>query len=195
MTGLHRPLQVPELVVGIDPRPKTKLDPEARRGTLLSSAPGAESYSDPGGADSIRCLVVLRLPSDRRLKWAFLIKNCPLSVVVVVVNFSHFHLLLKNHWAKFNQTLHKSSLDKRNWSLFKWRALSFSKGRLLRNCENTLTNLKSILLKDHWAIISTKVDTKHTLVKEIQVCSYEGPRPFPRGDNNEIAKIHSFDKF
>ena len=43
---------------------------------------------------------------SRKLKWAFLIKICPLSVVVdgvvvvvvVVVNFSHFHLLLQNHY-------------------------------------------------------------------------------------------------
>ena len=28
------------------------------------------------------------------------------------VNFSHFHLLLKNHCANFNQTLHKASLGK-----------------------------------------------------------------------------------
>ena len=27
-------------------------------------------------------------------------------------------------------------------------------------------------------------------VKGIQVCSNEGPRPFPRGDNFEIVKIH-----
>ena len=27
-------------------------------------------------------------------------------------------------------------------------------------------------------------------MKRIQVCSNEGPRPFPRGDNYEIAKIH-----
>ena len=38
--------------------------------------------------------------------------------------------------------------------------------------------------------ISTKLGTKHPWVKEIQVCSNEGPRPFPRGDNYEIAKIH-----
>ena len=38
--------------------------------------------------------------------------------------------------------------------------------------------------------ISTKLGTKHPWVKGIQVCSNEGPRPFPRGDNNEIAKIH-----
>ena len=52
---------------------------------------------------------------SRRLKWDFLIKICPLSVVVVVVvvvNFSHFHFLLQNHWANFNQTWHKASLSK-----------------------------------------------------------------------------------
>ena len=56
---------------------------------------------------------------SRRLKWAFLIKICPLSVVVVVVNFSHFHLLLKNHWANFNQTWHKVSLGEGDSSLLK----------------------------------------------------------------------------
>ena len=69
---------------------------------------------------------------SRRLKWAFLIKICPLSVVVVVVvvvNFSHFHLLLQNHWANFNQTCHKASLGEGDSSLFKWRAPPFSKGR------------------------------------------------------------------
>ena len=38
--------------------------------------------------------------------------------------------------------------------------------------------------------ISTKLGTKFPWVKGIQVCSNEGPRPFPRGDNYEIAKIH-----
>ena len=27
------------------------------------------------------------------------------------VHFSHFRLLLKNHWANFNQTWHKASLS------------------------------------------------------------------------------------
>ena len=35
------------------------------------------------------------------------------------VNFTHFHLLLQNHWAKFNQTWHKASLGKGDSSLFK----------------------------------------------------------------------------
>ena len=37
--------------------------------------------------------------------------------------------------------------------------------------------------------ISTKLGTKHPWVKGIQVCSNEGPYPFPRGDNYKIAKI------
>ena len=36
------------------------------------------------------------------------------------VNFSHFHLLLQNHWANFNQTWHKASLDEGDSSLLKW---------------------------------------------------------------------------
>ena len=38
--------------------------------------------------------------------------------------------------------------------------------------------------------VSTKLGTKHPWVKGIQVCSNEGPSPFPRGDNYQIAKIH-----
>ena len=48
-----------------------------------------------------------------KLKWAFLIACRPSSVcpsVCLSVNFSHFHLLLQNHWANFNQTWHKASL-------------------------------------------------------------------------------------
>ena len=62
-----------------------------------------------------RMLLLLFLANlSRRLKLAFLVKICPFSVVVVVVvvgvNFSHFHLLLQKHWANFNQTWHKAFL-------------------------------------------------------------------------------------
>ena len=58
---------------------------------------------------------------------AFLIKICPLSVVVVgvgvgvvvVVNLFHFHLLFMNHWVHFNQTWHKASFGEGDPSLFK----------------------------------------------------------------------------
>ena len=65
---------------------------------------------------------------------------CHVIVFHVVVNFSHFHLLLQNHWANFNQTWHKVSLGKGDSSMFKWRTPPFSKGRSLQNCRNTLTN-------------------------------------------------------
>ena len=43
--------------------------------------------------------------------------------------------------------------------------------------------------KTTWPI-STKHATKHPWVKEIQVCSNEGSRPFPRGDNTENVKLY-----
>ena len=58
---------------------------------------------------------------SQRLKWAFLIKICPFSVVVVVyvaINLL-FHLLLQNHWAIFNQTCHKAPFGEGYSSLFK----------------------------------------------------------------------------
>ena len=60
-------------------------------------------------------------------KWAFLIACHPLSVCLSVhlfvvrlsVNFSHFHLLLQNYKANFNQTWDKASLGESDSSLFK----------------------------------------------------------------------------
>lgn len=58
----------------------------------------------------------------RELKWAFLGKNCPLSVVIaVVVNLSQFHLLLKNQWADFNQIWHNASLGEEYSNLLELR--------------------------------------------------------------------------
>ena len=37
--------------------------------------------------------------------------------------------------------------------------------------------------------ISTELGTKHPRVKGTQVCSNEGPLPFPREDPDEIAKL------
>ena len=127
---------------------------------------------------------------SQRLKWAFLIKICQLSVVVVVVvnvvvvNFSHFHLLLQNHWANFNQTWHKASLGAGDSSLFKWRVSPFSKERLLQNWKHIIKFLKS-------SSPEPLGQFQPNLAKMgIQVCSNEGLCPFPRGDNYKIAKIH-----
>ena len=62
---------------------------------------------------------------------SFLIPCCLSSVCLSVrlfVNFSHFHLLLQNHWANFDQswhqTWHKASLGKGVSSLFSLRSVA-----------------------------------------------------------------------
>ena len=64
--------------------------------------------------------VLLFSSPEPKAQVSFSDEICPLSVVVVVVvNFSDFHLLLQNHLANFNQTWHKASLGERDSSLFK----------------------------------------------------------------------------
>ena len=70
------------------------------------------------------------------------------------IKFSHFHLLLQNHWANFNQTWYMAYLGKVDSILFKWRSTSFSKGRELWNSKNTLKTLKNLLLQNHWSNFS-----------------------------------------
>ena len=52
-----------------------------------------------------------------------------------------------------------------------------------------MSPIKIFFSRSTWSI-STKLGTKHPLVKGIQVCSNEGPRPFPRGDNSENVKLY-----
>ena len=139
------------------------------------------------------CFVALVLLSflahlNRRLKWAFLIKICPLSVVVVVVvgvvvvvvNFSHFHLLLQNHWDNFNQTWHKVFLGEGDLSLFKWRAPPFSKGEIITQIAKIHWSHFKIFFSRTTEPISTNLGTKQPWLKGIQVCSNEGPALFQR---------------
>ena len=56
---------------------------------------------------------------SQRLKRAFPIKVCPLSIIVdvvifVVVNFSHLRLLLQNDWANLNHTCNTAVSDNEN---------------------------------------------------------------------------------
>ena len=132
-----------------------------------------------------------------RLKWAFIISSRPSSVYLYVclsvrtsVNLSYFRLLLKNPWANFIQTLHKSFLDNGNSSLFKWRVTPYSKRRQLRNSEKIHWSIDKNFFFRTTALISTKLSTNHPWVKGIQDCSMKGP-PFSKGRYiYEIAKIH-----
>ena len=69
------------------------------------------------------------------------------------------------------------------------RPLPFPRGDNYEIVKIHWRNLK-IVFSRTTGPISTKLGTMHPWVKEIQVCSNEEPRPFPRGVNKEIAKIH-----
>ena len=99
------------------------------------------------------------------------------------------NLLLQNHWANFNQTWNKAYLIEGNLGFFKWRAHPFPRGDNYEIVKIHWRN-KKIFFSRNTEPISTKHGSKHPWVEGIQVCSNEGPRPFPRGDNYEIVKIH-----
>ena len=50
---------------------------------------------------------------------------------------------------------------------------------------------KEDLLQNHWANL-TKLGRKHSWVTGIQVCSYKGPRPIQRVDNNTLQNLKKF---
>ena len=142
----------------------------------------------------IFCFCFVHAHLSRRLMRAFLIKICPLSgvvvvvvVVIAVVNFSHFHFLLKNHKANFNQPWHKATFGVRDSSLFKWWA-HFPRGDNYEIAE-IHWQIKKIFFSRTTGPISIKIGTNHPWVKGILVYSNEKPRIFPKGDNYKIAKI------
>ena len=104
----------------------------------------------------------------------FSIVHCPLSVVVVIllVNFSHFYLLL--HWTNFNQTWHKASFVARDSSLFKWRVHPFPRGDNYQIAKIHWRNLITSFSRTTEPIL-TKLGTMHPWVKGIEVCSNRGP--------------------
>ena len=123
-----------------------------------------------------------------KLKWAFLIACC-VSSIIPSVNFSHFQHLLQNHWTNFNHTWHETSLGGVDSNLFKWRAPPFERGDNSERVKLYWKYFKSLFSKNTGKI-STKLTTKHPWVEGIQVCSNEGQRPSPRGDNHEIVKLY-----
>lgn len=83
---------------------------------------------------------------SRMLELAFLIKS-PLSVVGVVVNFSHFHPLLQMHRISFKKSLAQSIIGWRGYN-FKWWAMPFRKGIIILNYLKFVGNFqKSFSLK------------------------------------------------
>ena len=84
--------------------------------------------------------------------------RCPSSL------FSHFYLLLQNHWTNFNQICHKASLSEEDSSLFRCRAPPHFKGDDYAILKKNWRNFK-IFFSRTTAPISTKFGTMHPLVK------------------------------
>ena len=67
--------------------------------------------------------------------------------------------------------------------------LSFPRGDNYELAKIHWPNFK-IFFSNTTGLISTKLGTKHPWAKRILVFSNEGPHPFPRGDDYEIAKMN-----
>ena len=87
------------------------------------------------------------------------------------------NLVTKHPWAKGSQFCSNEG------------PCRFPRGDNYEISENALTKFKIVFSRTAGPI-STKLSTKYLLVKGIQVCTSEGPHPFPMGDNYKIAKIY-----
>ena len=68
-----------------------------------------------------------------------------------------------------------------------WRNLSWLP---IVYCPSVCKLFKFIFFSITTRRISTRLGTQHPLVKGIQVCSNERSHSIPRGDNNQIIKLH-----
>ena len=103
--------------------------------------------------------------------------------------FSHFHLLLKNYWTNFILAWLKNPLVDGIQICSNEGPRPFPRGDNSKNIKMIPKTLKIFFFRTTWSI-STKLGTKHPLVVVIHVSSNEGPCPFSKGDNYEIAEIH-----
>ena len=106
-----------------------------------------------------------------RLKWAFLIKICPLSVVVIngrTTRSISIKLGTKHPWVKGNQVCSNKG------------PCPFPRGNNYDIAKIHLQIFKNLFLNNHWTNF-IKLGTNHPWVKGIQISSNEVPRPFPRG--------------
>ena len=111
-----------------------------------------------------------------KLKWAFLIWWCP-----SLCKMFTFSSPSPEPFGRFQPNRQKASFGEGNSSLFKWRAIPFSKGRQFKNGENLLRTFRNLLKKK--IVNFNQNGTKHSLVKVvgIQVYSNEG-RPLFQGE-------------
>ena len=91
---------------------------------------------------------------------------------------------------KFQPNLAQSILGWRGFKFVQMKDPTLFQGEIITKKQKYIDKIKKILFSRTIEPITIKLGTKHPWVKWIQVCSKEGPHPFPRGDNYEIVKIH-----
>ena len=116
--------------------------------------------------DCLQMLLVLFFLAYRAENSSELLITCCPSSARLSVNFSEFHLLLKNHWANFNQTFQKVLLGKENLSLLKWGARRFPRKYNYENAKIHWRNLNIFFSRTN-GLILTKLGTKHFWMKWI----------------------------
>ena len=92
--------------------------------------------------------------------------------------------------SQFRPNLAQSILGWRGFKFVQMKGLALFQREIITKIAKKHWRNSKIFFSRTTEPISTKLGTKHPWVKGIQVCSNEGPRPFPRGDNYEIVKIH-----
>ena len=83
-------------------------------------------------------------------------------------------------------------------SIFGWRGFKFAhmkdyvlfQGEIIAKMWNSIENIQIFFFSRTIGPISTKIGTKHLWIKGILVYSYEGPCPFPRGENSKNVKFY-----
>ena len=93
---------------------------------------------------------------------------------------------------QFQPNLAKSILGLRGFKFVQMRTHPFPSGDnyiIAKIYDNIWGNLEIFFPRTAWPI-ATKHGKKHPWVMGILVCSNEGSRPFPKGDNYETVKMH-----
>ena len=120
-----------------------------------------------------------------KLKWAFLITCC-----LFVCKLFTFSTSSPVPLGQFQPNVAQIILEWRGFKFVQMKGHAlFPRGDNSKNVKFYWKYLKIFFFRTNGPV-STKVGTKHLRVTGIQVCSNEGPRSFPRGDNSKRVKFY-----
>jgi hypothetical protein len=92
---------------------------------------------------------------------------------------------------QIQSNLGQTILESRKFKFVQIKGQVLFKGEIIKNVKIVWGHLKIFFSRTTGPIL-TRLDTNHSWVKGIQVCSKEGDNPSPRGDNSERVKYTEF---